>query len=80
MNAAKNNAILLVPGTNGNRHSYDFHIGSGKTFDTDKYFVIGADPIGKGTSSQPKVTYAEIPSIRGHSAGSASAGTAEYAH
>ena len=54
LNAAKSNAILLVPGTSGNRHSYDAHIGAGKTFDTDKYFVIGADPIGGGTSSQPK--------------------------
>jgi homoserine O-acetyltransferase/O-succinyltransferase len=54
LNAAKTNAILLVPGTSGNRHSYDAHIGSGKTFDTDRYFVIGADPIGGGTSSQPK--------------------------
>lgn len=54
LNAAKSNAILLVPGTSGNRHGYDAHIGPGKTFDTDKYFVIGADPIGGGTSSQPK--------------------------
>jgi homoserine O-acetyltransferase len=54
LNTGKNNAILLVPGTSGNRHSYDAHIGPGKTFDTDKYFVIGADPIGGGTSSQPK--------------------------
>jgi homoserine O-acetyltransferase/O-succinyltransferase len=54
LNAAKSNAILLVPGTSGNRHSYDAHIGPGKTFDTDKYFVIGADPIGGGSSSSPK--------------------------
>lgn len=54
LNAAESNAILLVPGTSGSRHSYDAHIGPGKTFDTDKYFVIGADPIGGGTSSQPK--------------------------
>jgi homoserine O-acetyltransferase/O-succinyltransferase len=54
LNAAKSNAILLVPGTSGNRHGYDAHIGPGKTFDTDKYFVIGADPIGGGTSSSPK--------------------------
>ena len=54
LNAAKSNAILLVPGTSGTRHSYDAHIGPGKTFDTDKYFVIGADPIGGGTSSSPK--------------------------
>ncbi len=37
LNEAKNNAILLVPGTSGNRHGYDAHIGPGKTFDTDKY-------------------------------------------
>ncbi len=54
LNAARSNAILLVPGTSGNRHGYDGHIGPGKTFDTDKYFVIGADPIGGGTSSSPK--------------------------
>ncbi|MSO99542.1 MAG: alpha/beta fold hydrolase [Acetobacteraceae bacterium] len=54
LNAARSNAILLVPGTSGTRHSYDAHIGPGKTYDTDKYFVIGADPIGGGTSSQPK--------------------------
>ena len=54
LNAAKSNAILLVPGTSANRHAYDAHIGPGKTFDTDKYFVIGADPIGGGTSSSPK--------------------------
>ena len=49
LSAAKDNAILLVPGTSGNRHGYDAHIGPGKTFDTDKYFVIGADPIRGGT-------------------------------
>jgi len=54
LNAANSNAIVLVPGTSGNRHSYDAHIGPGKTFDTDKYFVTGADPIGGGTSSSPK--------------------------
>ena len=54
LNAAKSNAILLVPGTSANRRGYEGHIGPGKTFDTDKYFVIGADPIGGGTSSQPK--------------------------
>lgn len=45
---------MLLPGTSGNRHAYDAHIGPGKTYDTDKYFVIGADPIGGGTSSSPK--------------------------
>ncbi len=54
LNDAKDNAILLVPGTSGSRHSYDAYIGPGKAYDTDKYFVIGADPIGGGNSSQPK--------------------------
>ena len=54
LNDAKDNAILLVPGTSGSRHSYDAYIGPGKAYDTDKYFVIGADPIGGGTSTQPK--------------------------
>jgi homoserine O-acetyltransferase/O-succinyltransferase len=54
LNENKSNAILLVPGTSGSRHSYDAHIGAGKTFDTDKYFIIGADPIGGGSSSSPK--------------------------
>jgi homoserine O-acetyltransferase len=54
LNSAKSNAILLLPGTSGSRHSYDALIGPGKTYDTDKYFVIGADPIGGGNSSSPK--------------------------
>src|SRR4051794_10342520 len=32
LNDIKSNAILLVPGTSGNRHGYDAHIGAGKTF------------------------------------------------
>jgi homoserine O-acetyltransferase/O-succinyltransferase len=54
LNAAKDNAILIIPGASGNRHSSDTLIGPGKTFDTDKYFVIGVDPIGGGNSSSPK--------------------------
>jgi homoserine O-acetyltransferase len=54
LNAAKDNAILVIPGASGGRHSSDNQIGPGKTFDTDKYFVIGVDPIGGGTSSSPK--------------------------
>ncbi len=54
LNDAKDNAILLVPGTSGSRHSYDAYIGPGKAYDTEKYFVIGADPIGGGNSTSPK--------------------------
>ena len=47
------NAILLIPGALGDRHVFDAAIGPGKTFDTDKYFVITADPLGGGDSSSP---------------------------
>ena len=54
LNDAKDNAILLLPGSSNGRHFADAHIGKGKTYDTDKYFVIGVDPIGGGNSSSPK--------------------------
>ena len=54
LNEAKNNAVLLLPATNAPKAWAAYHIGPGKTFDTNKYFVIGVDPIGSGTSSQPK--------------------------
>ena len=50
----RDNAILLVHGTSGDRHAFDPIIGRGKTFDTDKYFVITVDAIGGGESSSPK--------------------------
>jgi homoserine O-acetyltransferase/O-succinyltransferase len=50
---AHDNAILLIPGAIGDRHAFDAMIGPGKTFDTDKYFVITADPLGGGESSSP---------------------------
>lgn len=54
LNAGHDNAILLVHGTSGNRQSFDAMIGPGKTFDTDKNFVITVDAIGGGGSSSPK--------------------------
>lgn len=54
LNEAKDNAILLLPGSSNGRHFADAHIGPGKTYDTEKYFVIGVDPIGGGNSSSPK--------------------------
>jgi homoserine O-acetyltransferase len=54
LNPGRDNAILLVHGTSGNRHAFDPVIGPGKTFDTDKYFVITVDAIGGGDSSSPK--------------------------
>src|SRR6516225_12012890 len=54
LNAGRDNAILLVHGTVGDRHAFDPIIGPGKTFDTDKNFVITVDAIGGGESSSPK--------------------------
>jgi len=53
LNAASDNAVLLVPGTSNNLHWPDQMLGPGKPFDTDKYFFISTDAIGGGTSTQP---------------------------
>src|SRR5437016_759692 len=53
LSPARDNAILLIPGASVGRRAFDAAIGPGKTFDTDKYFVITADPIGGGESSSP---------------------------
>jgi len=54
LSAGRDNAILLVHGTSGGRHSFDAMIGPGRTFDTDKNFVVTVDAIGGGDSSSPK--------------------------
>jgi homoserine O-acetyltransferase/O-succinyltransferase len=54
LNAGRDNAILLVHGMTGDRHIFDPIVGPGKTFDTDKNFVITVDAIGGGDSSSPK--------------------------
>ena len=53
LNDAKDNAVLLVPGTSSGRHWADDYVGPGKMYDTDKYFFIGVDAVGGGASSQP---------------------------
>jgi len=54
LSPSRDNAILLIHGTSNNRHAFDAVIGPGKTFDTDRYFVITADAIGGGDSSSPR--------------------------
>src|ERR1700756_1756007 len=54
LDPGRDNAILLAHGTSGDRLAFDPVIGPGKTFDTDKYFVITVDAIGGGESSSPK--------------------------
>lgn len=53
LNAAHDNAVLLLPPTSGGRHSYDALIGPGKPFDTERFLIITVDPIGGGASSNP---------------------------
>lgn len=53
LNARRDNAILLLPGTSGGRLWATSYIGAGKAFDPDKHFLIGVDPIGGGNSAKP---------------------------
>jgi homoserine O-acetyltransferase/O-succinyltransferase len=53
LNAARDNAILVTHGASQGRNGYKIFIGSGKAFDTSKYFVITVDAIGGGGSSKP---------------------------
>lgn len=53
LDAAKSNAVLLVPGTSSTRHWVDDYVGPGKMYDTDKFYFVSVDAIGGGTSSQP---------------------------
>jgi homoserine O-acetyltransferase len=43
---ARENAILLLHDALEDRHAFDAAIGPGKTFDTNRYFVIAADAVG----------------------------------
>ena len=52
--AGDSNVIVLVSATSGTKTWANAHIGAGKTFDTDKYFVVSIDSIGGGGSSQPR--------------------------
>jgi homoserine O-acetyltransferase len=53
LNAAKDNAILVLHGASQGRNGYKIFIGPGKAFDTEKYFVITVDALGGGGSSKP---------------------------
>src|SRR3982075_3421749 len=51
LSPARDKPPLLTPGARGGRRVFDWAVGPGKAFDTDKYFVIAVDPIGGGESS-----------------------------
>jgi homoserine O-acetyltransferase len=52
LNARRDNAIVLIGGEGGAAPAYQ--IGPGRTFDTDKYYVVSVDPLGCGASSSPQ--------------------------
>src|SRR3984893_3645038 len=54
LDGGRDNAILLLHGASSDRHAFDPAIGPGKTFDTNKYFVITVDAVGGGGASSPK--------------------------
>lgn len=51
---ADDNVIVLVPATSGVKNWAASHIGPGKAFDTDRWFIVSIDAIGGGGSSQPR--------------------------
>ncbi len=53
LNAARDNAVLLAPGTANTRHSADGYIGPGNALDPERHFIIATDAVGAGTSSSP---------------------------
>lgn len=53
LNAAKDNAVLVLAPFAGDHHHLDALIGSKNAFDTDKLFVICVDPIGNGLTTSP---------------------------
>ena len=46
LNAAKDNAVLVMHGYAGSHHNHDLLIGPGLAFDTERYFVICPDALG----------------------------------
>jgi homoserine O-acetyltransferase/O-succinyltransferase len=46
LNAAKDNAILLLHGFAANHHNFDHLIGPGKAFDPARYYIICPDSLG----------------------------------
>ena len=53
LNEARDNAVLLLPGTSGSRRSFDGYIGPGRGLDPARWFLIAVDALGGGASSQP---------------------------
>ena len=53
LNADGSNLVLVCISLTGNHHRLDFLIGPGRALDTERFFIICADPIGNGLSTSP---------------------------
>ena len=53
LNARRDNALLLLPGTTNSRHAADGYIGAGKAFDPSRHFIVSFEALGSGISSKP---------------------------
>ncbi len=53
LSPAKDNAVLVCISLTGNHHRLDFLIGPGRALDTDRFFIVCADPLGNGLSTSP---------------------------
>ncbi|GAA5232198.1 alpha/beta fold hydrolase [Verticiella sediminum] len=53
LNAARDNLLLVMPGTGNVRHSAAGHVGPGLAYDPSRYCVVLTDGIGGGDSSRP---------------------------
>jgi homoserine O-acetyltransferase len=53
MNAARDNVVLLMPGSSHDRRGMHGHIGPDRAFDTERYCVVSTDALGLGLASKP---------------------------
>jgi homoserine O-acetyltransferase len=53
LSPAKDNVLLVLPGTSNTRHSALGYVGPGQAYDTNRFHVVCIDAIGLGGSSQP---------------------------
>jgi len=56
LNASHSNAVLLPSHYMADRHGYEWLIGSGKTLDTNRLFLVTTELFGNGQSSSPSNT------------------------
>lgn len=53
LNAARSNAVVVLPWFQGTTRQLALQIGPGKLVDTSRFFVVLIDPLGNGVSSSP---------------------------